>query len=297
MKGWPGRFTILAGVCGVWVLLCLLNGCGMGGQERSGVGKVMTPPPSSSVQAASADPYELDPIPLTVADCGRCHGFHFQRIRENGGGHRIDCRECHQQFHAYNPIRENFAELMPQCGQCHTNPHIDKYSSCLSCHEQPHAPRQIPFSEPFVSACGDCHQEQGSQLQQFPCAHSAQECQTCHSERHGRILSCLECHDVHYATQPLSDCARCHPAHKPLDTDFSPDDAAATCKDCHEGVLRKLQSTASKHGQLNCTECHLTHRVVPGCSECHSAPHDASFLTKFPDCLACHLDAHDLPVK
>jgi hypothetical protein len=323
MKGRCGGKSIFlpAVLCGFLLVLGMMTACGMGGRERaaagnssvaiatssgtgqdsggtSGTSGLDAGQPALSVQAGSpANPYDIDPAPLTVADCARCHVFHFRHIRESGGGHRIDCRECHLEFHAYNPLRGNYAELMPKCGLCHSNPHAEKHAACLSCHEQPHAPRQIPFAEPFVSSCAECHRDQQGQLQQYPSAHSAQDCRACHPDRHGRILSCMECHEVHYESQPAADCTGCHPVHSPLQTVFTADATAATCRDCHGGIVQKLQATPSKHGLLGCAECHRTHRVAPACTECHSPPHGSSVLARFPECLACHLDAHDLPVK
>jgi hypothetical protein len=224
MKGRCGGKSIFlpAVLCGFLLVLGMMTACGMGGRERaaagnssvaiatssgtgqdsggtSGTSGLDAGQPALSVQAGSpANPYDIDPAPLTVADCARCHVFHFRHIRESGGGHRIDCRECHLEFHAFNPLRGNYAELMPKCRQCHASPHGEQHSACLS---------------------------------------------------------------------------------------------------CHGGVVQKLQTTPSKHGLLGCTECHRTHRVASACTECHSAPHGSSVLARFPECLACHLDAHDLPVK
>jgi hypothetical protein len=72
--------------------------------------------------------YAIEPTPMTVAECGRCHRSHFMAIKEHGGRHQIDCQECHQVFHAYNPRRDNYDAIMPQCASCHTLPHGAKFA-------------------------------------------------------------------------------------------------------------------------------------------------------------------------
>jgi hypothetical protein len=241
--------------------------------------------------------YDVEPEPLTIADCGRCHTQHFQQIRTDGGGHRIDCRQCHELFHAYNPRRNNYDELMPKCADCHGFPHGEIQSACLGCHEQAHAPKQIPFSELLVSSCADCHQSPASQLRQAPSKHSVLGCQSCHPQNHGRILSCLECHGPHYEKQGLAECAQCHEAHQPLELSFPAESTAMTCSACHSDAFGKWAGTRSGHGAVNCAECHSSHLMIPNCTDCHAQPHNEGMLSKFTGCLDCHIDVHDLPVK
>ena len=62
--------------------------------------------------------------PLTLQDCARCHTTHYNWLKDNGARHQtLACTECHEIFHAYNPVRENYAEIMPKCSSCHDAPH------------------------------------------------------------------------------------------------------------------------------------------------------------------------------
>ncbi|MEJ2032756.1 MAG: cytochrome C [Deltaproteobacteria bacterium] len=218
----------------------------------------------------------MEPPPLTVAQCGQCHVGIFRNLKEAGGKHRFDCHRCHQQFHAYNPVKNNWAEIMPKCLRCHTEPpHGKQFTNC---------------------SCGKCHTQQNEELIKFPSAHTEQGCSTCH-EVHGKIPSCLDCHEPHLDQQKMADCLGCHQAHKPLDIVFNGDVNAATCGTCHGDVYAKWKATTSKHGQVNCAECHTRHGFIPKCTSCHGQPHEANMLKKFPVCLDCHIDPHNLPVK
>jgi len=241
--------------------------------------------------------YAVDPAPMTVAECGRCHRSHFLAIKQNGGKHRIDCQACHMAYHVYNPRRDNYAAIMPQCASCHPLVHGEKHAACLGCHDNPHAPRLLQNLQQLSKFCGDCHRGPSGELAQFPSAHTKQACVACHSERHGRIPVCAECHQTHYAGQPADSCLTCHPVHKPLQISFTATTAPINCSTCHAEAYGHWTATKSKHGKVNCTACHTRHALIPACVDCHKAPHDAKMLARFKGCLECHLDPHDPPVK
>jgi hypothetical protein len=247
-------------------------------------------------EPVGGDPYAVEPPPLTVAQCGQCHPHIFRSIRNDGGRHRFPCQDCHEQFHAYSPVKKNWAELMPKCDQCHQQPHGEKITDCLKCHANPHTPKQVAMDSQLLSACKECHGKPNAELAEFPSAHTKQGCSACH-QSHGRIPSCLDCHAPHVKNQAPSACLACHPAHKPLQVGYDVAADSATCGSCHTGALTSWQSTSSMHGKVNCAQCHPKHRQVPECSSCHGKPHDPGILTKFPRCLDCHIDAHDLPVN
>jgi hypothetical protein len=161
----------------------------------------------------------------------------------------------------------------------------------------PHAPRTKLSMEKLAGNCGDCHTGPASQLREFPSAHTEQECQDCHSERHGRIPECFECHEPHFPEQPAATCRECHPVHKPLQITFSSDVQAGACESCHDEVTANWRKTRSRHGKVNCTDCHTRHGYVPNCTDCHDVPHSRQMLQRFTDCLGCHLDPHNMPVK
>jgi len=257
------------------------------------------PAQQQSLPQADAALYASEPQPLTLDQCGQCHPGHFRDIKQQGGKHQFDCRECHTTFHAYNPRKDNFAEIMPDCTQCHSLIHGDKHNQCLSCHSNPHAAIKAPTLAGVLNYCADCHTDQGMQLSAQPSKHTELSCDNCHHTEHGSIPFCSECHQPHFEAQAFTGCASCHPAHQPLTIPFAIDNDLRTCSGCHNDIYPKWQQTISKHGQVGCTECHTEHKKIPECSSCHGIPpaHSKTMLDKFPRCLDCHLDAHDLPTK
>ena len=243
--------------------------------------------------------YAVEPQPLSMAQCGQCHPRHFGDLKNAGGKHQFDCRECHEVFHAYNPLKKNYAEIMPQCATCHGQPHGTKHVQCLNCHDNPHAPNNVQMTHMLAGICADCHSAQTAELKQFPSKHSQQSCNSCHHNRHGYIPTCSECHEPHFATQAEVTCMQCHPVHQPLTIALSNNVDLETCNACHSNVYQKWQGTLSKHGQVGCAECHTEHAMIPKCSNCHETPasHAPKMMEMFPNCLTCHLDVHDLPVK
>ena len=245
---------------------------------------------------AGSDLYATDPPALTPVQCGQCHSKHYGDLRQSGGKHQFPCQDCHLTFHAYNPVKGNYAELMPKCAQCHAMPHGEKQVNCQNCHA-PHA-AALPVTLARVKdVCGDCHGDETRQLKENPSRHSQQQCIACHQEKHGVIPSCFACHKPHVADQSNAECLTCHPAHQPLKIEFRAETRTELCRDCHDDVYGKWAKTASKHGKVGCVSCHGQHRQVPQCLNCHPQPHPKSQLAMFPRCLDCHLDVHDLPVK
>ncbi len=253
----------------------------------------------TDLPAQDASLYANEPQPLTISQCGQCHPKHFGDIKQDGRKHQFDCRECHEVFHAYNPLKNNYAEIMPKCATCHAFPHGEKHSECLNCHQNPHTPRQVPATRMLAGFCSDCHNDQAGQLAQFPSKHTEQGCGACHYERHGYIPSCQECHEPHFEAQQFTSCTTCHQVHQPLNIGFNADVDVKTCSACHDGIYSEWSATPSKHGQVSCAQCHTRHGLIPQCSNCHTPPktHAKKLLEKFPDCLTCHLNPHDLPVN
>jgi hypothetical protein len=251
-----------------------------------------------SLPQVDASLYSETPIPLQPAECGQCHEGQFANLKDSGGKHRFACQECHETFHAYNPRKNNYDELMPVCTICHSQPHGPKQVDCLNCHQNPHTPLLVPAVDRLSKSCADCHEGPAKELKQFPSAHTEQGCQSCHHEKHGYIPNCSECHDGHYSGQSDQDCLSCHArVHAPLKINFPADAGAQSCSSCHDDVYAKWQGTPSKHGEVACVMCHQKHGQVPDCRECHAEPHNKKQLEMFPNCLTCHIDVHDLPVK
>jgi len=242
--------------------------------------------------------YATNPVPLQPAECGQCHAGQFTDLKNAGGKHRFACQECHEVFHAYNPRKNNYNDIMPVCSTCHGQPHGQKQVECIGCHQNPHSPLAVPAMEKLAKSCSDCHAGPTKELADFPSAHTKQGCQTCHYERHGYIPNCGECHNGHYEGQQLQECKTCHArVHAPLNIKFAANAKVQNCSGCHDTVYAKWKATPSKHGQVSCAMCHQKHGQIPDCRECHAEPHNKKQLEMFPNCLTCHVDVHDLPVK
>jgi hypothetical protein len=296
-------FRIAGFVVGVSCLACFISGQAaafLGGKEEKAAPAAQSQPaPEAAKQVLTgAALYTITPEPLTPRQCGQCHATHFAYLQKDGRKHQFECQNCHQKFHAYNPVKGNWADLMPKCEQCHTSPpHGQQFLNCLSCHTNPHTPRVVPSTDNLTPFCGQCHTGPSGQLQQFPSKHTQQPCDSCHHDRHGYIPNCMECHEPHLQGQTIDVCLSCHAVHKPLQIALTQDSSVETCNVCHDAVYGKWKATQSKHGKVACGSCHQAHGKIPECTMCHTAPHDASILSKFPRCLDCHIDVHDLPIK
>ena len=258
-----------------------------------------------SQQAVASEPaagniYTNEVKPLTLEECARCHTSHYNWLRDNGARHQgVACTDCHQVFHAYNPLRNNYAEIMPQCSSCHSAPHgsAEPVIQCLECHANPHQPLvSIPVPANLESKCRLCHTEVAASLKAEVSMHTEQECSSCHSEKHGRIPQCGECHENHspMASLETPDCLACHPVHTPLRITYPVTQAKEVCAGCHEDAFQLLRVRETKHSALTCAECHPSHGQLPACQECHGEPHSSSIHEKYAKCGDCHGIAHDV---
>ncbi len=263
--------------------------------------KQEAPPPGAAL-------YEKEIKPLTPAECARCHYPIFSILKKGGGKHRFECVRCHQQFHRYNPNKQNWAQIMPKCQRCHGLPHGKEFGNCLECHKEPHAPKDIPFdvltkeytpkgAKKGMVACALCHKPFAAEMKSHPSAHNDVGCQGCHADKHGYIPDCMNCHEPHIQGQTMKDCLSCHAPHSPTDIKYAEETPNEICSACHKDIYDKLQTNRTKHTDLYCATCHTKHGLIPECQECHGLPHTANLHKKYPNCLDCHKDPHDLPVK
>ncbi|GFO60355.1 cytochrome c [Geomonas silvestris] len=240
--------------------------------------------------------YATAPAPLAPAQCAQCHNAQFGNLKEKGGKHRFACQDCHKSFHAYNPKKANYDELMPKCASCHTDIHGPANKDCSSCHTNPHTPRVVATTPRLTNSCATCHAEEKQEIVKFPSKHGSFSCDKCHHTKHGYKPSCAECHKPHFQGQEYSTCLKCHPVHRPKQVTYQSTEPAATCGSCHTQIFNKWKATPSRHAKVNCATCHKDkHGYIPQCTECHKAPHPKNILDRFPKCLTCHLDVHDLP--
>ncbi|HJV66198.1 MAG TPA: cytochrome C [Geomonas sp.] len=243
----------------------------------------------------NAQMYAATPTPLQPSQCAQCHTGQFGALKENGGKHRFDCQQCHKVIHAYNPNKANYAEIMPKCSNCHTEIHGPANKDCSSCHTNPHTPRKVAMTDRLMNTCQTCHPGPKADLVQFPSKHSLLGCQRCHTS-HGFKPSCEKCHKTHFAGQSYDTCTKCHSVHKPKQVTYGSDADTKNCGACHKVETEKIAKTPSRHHNVSCAQCHHNkHGYIPQCTECHKQPHPASILQRFPKCLGCHLDVHNLP--
>ncbi len=251
---------------------------------------------SSQVQSV----YNFEVKPLSIEECARCHYSIYKLIKEHGGKHRrVKCTDCHKQFHVYNPVKHNWAEIMPKCTRCHGLIHGKAFPNCLSCHVDPHAPiTKLKVTPTLAKSCAKCHPDIPKEMKKYPSKHMHVACAKCHHTKHGYIPNCLECHKPHLPGQTMKDCLTCHPAHTPLNIKFNKNIPNKDCEPCHKTEYYKILHTKSKHHYVACVRCHVVHKYIPKCTRCHKHPHSKSILSKFHNnCLACHIDVHNLPVS
>jgi predicted CXXCH cytochrome family protein len=238
--------------------------------------------------------------PLTLEECARCHATHYNWLKNNGAMHQtVACTECHEVFHAYNPLRNNYKEIMPKFDACHSAPHgtAEPVMQCLECHVNPHQPLvSIPTPDSLEGRCQLCHTGVAASLQAEVSKHTEQECSSCHSQKHGRIPQCAECHENHSPLAALEtvDCLACHPVHTPLNISYPVTQGKEVCAGCHGEAYQLLQANQTKHSALTCAKCHPNHGQLPACQDCHGEPHNRTIHEKYAKCGDCHGIAHNV---
>ena len=55
------------------------------------------------VAADVADIYQQDVPQMTTLECAKCHLQVFEALRDEGGLHQQQCRDCHDRFHPLPP--------------------------------------------------------------------------------------------------------------------------------------------------------------------------------------------------
>lgn len=245
---------------------------------------------------AAPETGDLQPVPLSDADCVKCHYSIAVDLDEHGQAHKeLSCMECHEE---HPPAGTN---TIPDCTGCHAeddNLHF-AVQQCGACHN-PHHPLLVDFtaSDNARAACASCHQEKIDEMAAKPSAHAEQDCNSCHSQHgleQGQYQTCLDCHEGHSPEMTLENCLECHKPHSPTDITFGDEVAVELCAGCHEDVAGSLADLPTKHSEMTCVECHSgQHKNKTACVECHDQPHDQYMHTKFPECITCHRDPHNL---
>lgn len=297
MKLQKGKWFII-GFAG---MICLLLAYGCMDQRAAVLQSTKAPQPVVSPKLASH--YDIIVKGLSTAECARCHISEFNRLKYNGAKHQSQgCTDCHTEFHVYSPLKNNYAEIMPKCSTCHKeSPHgkDQVVQKCLSCHKDPHGPLvSIPDPADLEQQCRICHAKVAESMIKYPSTHTEEECSSCHSQKHGRIPECSECHDNHSPMAPMGtkECFSCHPVHTPLNIIYSGQVSNnVVCAGCHNVPFEQLKTNQTKHSALACAQCHPKHKQLMTCQQCHGkSPHYAAIHAKFPKCGSCHGTAHDL---
>jgi len=227
-------------------------------------------------------------------DCIKCHLNAVNDVAANGAAHNeMGCQDCHLE-HA--PLGDN---IIPQCSLCHAADEAAHYTldNCAGCH-YPHHPLAIDFSalSNVSPACISCHDDKGEEMANHPSAHSAQDCNECHTAHglaEGQFLNCLDCHDGHSESMVLADCTKCHKPHSPVEVTYD-ELPSELCASCHGEIAATLAKSKKHHGTMTCSECHVDeHMTITTCKDCHGEPHGVMHQ-KYPNCVECHIDPHAL---
>jgi hypothetical protein len=247
----------------------------------------------SAVQAQGESVLEVSPRPMTTAQCGSCHPGQFSDLKARGGGHRLECRQCHLVFHVPQRSDEDFIDQMPRCAGCHGHPHENIELPCFSCHRNAHAPAVPIKNDLLKDTCQKCHPQAAGMLDERSNAHAVMNCDACHTEDHGMIPDCFQCHEPHYLSQKKDQCMNCHHPHRPRSGELPIAADTQSCKSCHSSVYAVWAGTSSRHGDWACSVCHIRHGEALACRDCHDPPHEPAMLEKFKRCTGCHFNPHD----
>ena len=215
--------------------------------------------------------------------CAECHSSPVNNLEELGGKHsKKGCDFCHPQ-HGF----------VPQCSDCHGLFHNGEFTNCTDCHTDAHAPRDVEFKTTDLdnALCSDCHTDVQNTFNAYPTKHKDLDCSMCHS-KHGAIPKCTSCHQAHDDAMTADDCQGCHDSgHVPTKVTYPTSTSATLCEGCHSGPIKILEQSETKHAELKCAQCHVTHAKIPTCQSCHATPHGPALT----DCgTTCHTSAHSV---
>jgi len=263
--------------------------------------------PTGAEGQHSIIPYPDKKKELTTEECMQCHPAIATLLRTAGAKHsRVQCRQCHLQFHTFVAGKTDYNDILPKCTRCHNHPHGEELLQCSSCHQEAHAPLAIPAGRALSQGCYVCHPVQDKDIKTFSNRHTDLYCTACHHTKHGFIPDCLECHKKHTGTvptpgkmlprtAPLDQCLSCHPPHKALKVAYPENTPNTVCSYCHRKAGEMLERSNTKHTALPCIKCHPhQHKTIKRCIECHGRPHPEGMLKKFRSCAGCHGVAHSL---
>ena len=298
--------TVFSVIIAIALLLLVAIGCDKSTVPTPDEVEITPTEEAAATDIAKKGLYDIQPKPLhSAAQCAQCHIGVFDRIKDVGGKHQIECVDCHTQFHMFNPKKRPYETVIPLCETCHGVFHGEGTKEaplvdCDSCHTDPHAPLIIPGAVLSNNACKSCHTKETKQITENVSRHTTEvSCADCHHVKHGYIPQCNECHESHSPEYSMDDnaCLGCHPVHMPTKITYSKKDTPnLICAGCHTQAYDLLQNNYTKHTDVKCSDCHSAHKKIPLCSECHGIPHSKRML-QGTKCSDCHGIAHNLPVN
>ncbi len=253
--------------------------------------------------------------------CAECHPIEYSSYAGTDGSldyahgvSGISCYDCHSgsgtrgkvefykaemrmQFLYKLNIQEPHVEggkrdIPERCIKCHpdyvtvfagkVNPHIG-VTDCSVCHKG----HQQDIKDP---QCASCHEKPYITIREAGGRHATlqtnKNCAFCHQE-HRLVPDCQDCHGV-FHNSGFDACNDCHMnAHAPRSIKSSA--IAYLCADCHVEQGEALRDNPSKHTNIRCMICHLSHGEIPTCDLCHEG--HATTLANY-NCTDCHVNGH-----
>lgn len=200
------------------------------------------------------------------------------------------CDDCHQPAATSHSADDNLYPAMKLCGECHN---VEDKAECATCHAQPDRIIPLPGQHPDYQvfdhsrhtgagfACQDCHSRiaesrQWSSNQQLLPPMSA--CLDCHRQQ-GQTLDCAACH---YGRHPqpgdlnFTEWTRTHGLEAAFDPEyFEQYYELGYCEDCHQGLNMRGEvhqpGWLFVHGDEAAAggECLVCHEDRTECSSCH----------------------------
>lgn len=153
------------------------------------------------------DPHTPLEIRLThkiTAPCLTCHSSQIEQLRAHPSIHsKLACTACH-----------NYHGQIQPCQNCHL-PHSDNMGleSCGACHKA-HMPLVVAYGQDVAPEyCGSCHDAVYQTLTNNLTKHRMVSCALCHTENHGMIPACENCHGRQHPEEILAKFDKCRDCH------------------------------------------------------------------------------------
>ncbi len=255
-------------------------------------------------------------------ECAACHLAEYRGMEDpdhEGAGFPLDCAICHGTRYRtwdggefeHDAFVLKGRHVLALCSDCHGDGvYAGRPSVCVSCHLADYNAAADPDHEllGFPMQCEACHGNSAQtwegaafdhdSIWPLQGAHTSLDCSQCHVSGTNLPRTCYGCHadDYNATTSPdhqlagfPTDCELCHFPNHILWTQAVFD--------------HQFPITSGKHGQLDCTECHLTANFKEfSCIDCHAHNQTnmnnkhknvTGYVYASVNCYACHPDGQD----